>query len=357
MPAPTRSCCTAPADPSPMSRILMSAWRCSTARTFRPCSPTTASKTFLRCPMPLCTSGIRRTDVLIPVEAIDSTMARYCEAGVPVTSDVVSAPDHLSAAVIGLPGAAGVPRRPLRRHRSHHELLTPISDPPPQRAERIMSIATRSSPSTITACALNAGHRAEVRSTGRPVVDRPCSIRRPPIRHPHQRRTPKARASSTQSSTTTAVFEDRPASGERLRNRRSDCPIAARPRRWRIGSQPPSIAMGTDAHRGGTAARESVERPRRAAITMTSPYLTCNGHGITPMENGNRRTTNASTNFGPRHCTTSRPAAVCLSLAEKSSSFWHARGHHLTSRPILLRRSGHVLSPGRPDHRRLAVAA
>ena len=45
------------------------------------------------------------TDVLIPVEAIDSTMARYCEAGVPVTSDVVSAPDHLSAAVIGLPGA------------------------------------------------------------------------------------------------------------------------------------------------------------------------------------------------------------------------------------------------------------
>lgn len=45
------------------------------------------------------------TDVLIPVEAIDSTMARYCEAGVAVTSDVVSAPDHLSAAVIGLPGA------------------------------------------------------------------------------------------------------------------------------------------------------------------------------------------------------------------------------------------------------------
>ncbi|MCW2295541.1 lipase family protein [Rhodococcus erythropolis] len=83
----------------------MSAWRCSTARTLRPCSPTTASKTFLRCPMPLCTSGIRRIDVLIPVEAIDSTMARYCEAGVPVTSDVVSAPDHLSAAGIGLPGA------------------------------------------------------------------------------------------------------------------------------------------------------------------------------------------------------------------------------------------------------------
>lgn len=65
----------------------MSAWRYSTARTLRPCSPTRASKTYLRCPMPLCTSGIRRTDVLIPVEAIDSTMARYCEAGVPVTSD------------------------------------------------------------------------------------------------------------------------------------------------------------------------------------------------------------------------------------------------------------------------------
>lgn len=61
--------------------------------------------TYLRRPIPLCTSDIRRTDVLIPVEAIDSTMARYCEAGVPVTSDVVTAPDHLSAAVIGLPGA------------------------------------------------------------------------------------------------------------------------------------------------------------------------------------------------------------------------------------------------------------
>jgi len=42
---------------------------------------------------------------LIPVEAIDSAMALYREAVVPVTSDVVSAPDHLSAAVIRLPGA------------------------------------------------------------------------------------------------------------------------------------------------------------------------------------------------------------------------------------------------------------
>lgn len=52
--------------------------------------------------MPLYTEWHSGTDVLIPVEAIDSTMARYCEAGVPVTSDEVSAPDHLSAAVIGV---------------------------------------------------------------------------------------------------------------------------------------------------------------------------------------------------------------------------------------------------------------
>lgn len=140
-------------------------------------------------------------------------MARYCEAGVAVTSDVVSAPDHLSAAVIGLPGAAEVPRRPLRRHRSHHELLTPISDPPPQRAERTMSITgTILTLLRITAVPPLPGTARKFVSTGRPVVDRPCSIRRPPIRHPHQGRTPKAKVSSTQSSTTTAVFEDQPTS-------------------------------------------------------------------------------------------------------------------------------------------------
>ena len=45
------------------------------------------------------------TDVLIPVDSITNTLKRYCEAGVSVQTDVVSSPDHLSAAVIGLPGA------------------------------------------------------------------------------------------------------------------------------------------------------------------------------------------------------------------------------------------------------------
>ncbi|MFG1783423.1 lipase family protein [Rhodococcus oryzae] len=45
------------------------------------------------------------TDVLIPVDSITKTMRRYCDAGVSVRSEVVSSPDHLSAAVIGLPGA------------------------------------------------------------------------------------------------------------------------------------------------------------------------------------------------------------------------------------------------------------
>ena len=44
-------------------------------------------------------------DVLIPVDAITSTMRRYCDAGVPVQSESVWSPDHLSAAVVGLPGA------------------------------------------------------------------------------------------------------------------------------------------------------------------------------------------------------------------------------------------------------------
>ncbi|MDN5547681.1 MAG: lipase family protein, partial [Rhodococcus sp. (in: high G+C Gram-positive bacteria)] len=43
-------------------------------------------------------------DVLIPVDAITSTMRRYCDAGVPVQSESVRSPDHLSAAVVGLPG-------------------------------------------------------------------------------------------------------------------------------------------------------------------------------------------------------------------------------------------------------------
>jgi Secretory lipase len=45
------------------------------------------------------------TDALIPVDAITTTMRRYCDAGVAVQSELVSSPDHLSAAVLGLPGA------------------------------------------------------------------------------------------------------------------------------------------------------------------------------------------------------------------------------------------------------------
>lgn len=44
-------------------------------------------------------------DVLIPVDSITTTMQRYCEAGIPVHSETVWSPDHLSAAVVGLPGA------------------------------------------------------------------------------------------------------------------------------------------------------------------------------------------------------------------------------------------------------------
>ncbi len=44
-------------------------------------------------------------DALIPVDSITSTMRRYCDAGVPVQSKVVWSPDHLSAAILGLPDA------------------------------------------------------------------------------------------------------------------------------------------------------------------------------------------------------------------------------------------------------------
>ncbi|UYP19902.1 lipase family protein [Rhodococcus sp. Z13] len=45
------------------------------------------------------------TDALIPLQSIDTTLRRYCEAGVPVRSELVPSPDHITAAVIGLPGA------------------------------------------------------------------------------------------------------------------------------------------------------------------------------------------------------------------------------------------------------------
>ncbi|QNG20853.1 lipase [Rhodococcus triatomae] len=46
-----------------------------------------------------------QTDFLISVPAIEETNRRYCAAGVSVTSAAVPSPDHMSAAVIGLPGA------------------------------------------------------------------------------------------------------------------------------------------------------------------------------------------------------------------------------------------------------------
>ncbi|MFI8569266.1 lipase family protein [Rhodococcus sp. NPDC078407] len=57
------------------------------------------------------------SDALIPVSAIDNTLARYCGAGVLVTEVRVPSNDHLTAAVLGLPQAlewidqrfAGVP--------------------------------------------------------------------------------------------------------------------------------------------------------------------------------------------------------------------------------------------------------
>lgn len=43
------------------------------------------------------------TDVLIPVDAINNTVKRYCEAGVQIQSDLIPSPDHLTTAVLGLP--------------------------------------------------------------------------------------------------------------------------------------------------------------------------------------------------------------------------------------------------------------
>jgi triacylglycerol lipase len=45
------------------------------------------------------------TDSLIPVDSIDSTLRRYCDAGLPVQSLLTPTPDHLSAAPLGLPQA------------------------------------------------------------------------------------------------------------------------------------------------------------------------------------------------------------------------------------------------------------
>ncbi|CRK53470.1 Triacylglycerol lipase [Rhodococcus sp. RD6.2] len=45
------------------------------------------------------------TDALVPVDAIDNTVRRYCDAGIPVQTLLTPSPDHLSAAVLGLPQA------------------------------------------------------------------------------------------------------------------------------------------------------------------------------------------------------------------------------------------------------------
>ncbi|GAA4489607.1 lipase family protein [Rhodococcus olei] len=43
------------------------------------------------------------TDTLVPVDSIDNTVRRYCDAGVAVQTLLTPSPDHLSAAVLGLP--------------------------------------------------------------------------------------------------------------------------------------------------------------------------------------------------------------------------------------------------------------
>ncbi|NLE79485.1 MAG: lipase [Rhodococcus sp.] len=45
------------------------------------------------------------TDALIPVDSIDNTIRRYCEAGATVQSELFPTPDHLSAAALGAPQA------------------------------------------------------------------------------------------------------------------------------------------------------------------------------------------------------------------------------------------------------------
>ncbi|MCZ9635190.1 lipase family protein [Rhodococcus sp. BH5] len=44
-------------------------------------------------------------DALIPVDAITRTLRHYCDSGVTVQSNIVQSPDHISAAILGLPGA------------------------------------------------------------------------------------------------------------------------------------------------------------------------------------------------------------------------------------------------------------
>jgi hypothetical protein len=43
------------------------------------------------------------TDPLIPVDSILRTNQRYCAAGAPLQAELTVSPEHLSAAVLGLP--------------------------------------------------------------------------------------------------------------------------------------------------------------------------------------------------------------------------------------------------------------
>ncbi|MBD8505124.1 lipase [Hoyosella sp. G463] len=45
------------------------------------------------------------TDLLVPIDAVDRTVARYCAAGATVALHRVNSPDHLTAALEGLPAA------------------------------------------------------------------------------------------------------------------------------------------------------------------------------------------------------------------------------------------------------------
>ncbi|AOW92251.1 lipase [Rhodococcus sp. WMMA185] len=45
------------------------------------------------------------TDNLVPVDSIDATLRRYCDAGTPVQTLLTPAPDHLTPAALGLPQA------------------------------------------------------------------------------------------------------------------------------------------------------------------------------------------------------------------------------------------------------------
>ncbi|MCL2534132.1 MAG: lipase family protein [Nocardiaceae bacterium] len=45
------------------------------------------------------------TDALIPVDSIDATIRRYCQAGATVESELFPSPDHLTTAVLGAPRA------------------------------------------------------------------------------------------------------------------------------------------------------------------------------------------------------------------------------------------------------------